>query len=128
MYKYTGENISIVNIFKRQDFSDDYLEIRSLWKVAQDKELQNMPQPRILKMNIEGAEREILLRFIEEPIMFDVLIFQAEFLFHKSFFDFLGKIKAATELRLILKKLKEENWELIGFTRHQITLRKKLNT
>lgn len=123
-YQYTGENISIVDIFKYRVFSEDRLEIKSLWDVAAEKELEKMPQPRILKMNIEGAEREILKRLLREPLAFEVLIFQAEFVFHRSFFDLVGKFKSAIELKVIIKKLQYEGWELIGFTRHQITLMK----
>jgi FkbM family methyltransferase len=124
-FRYTGENISIVNIFKHDVFSEELLEIKSLWEVAAEKSLETMQAPRVLKMNIEGAEREILLRLIAEPLDFDVLIFQAEFLFHRSFLDVFRKVKSAIELKGILKKLEERDWELIGFTRHQITLRKK---
>lgn len=123
-YKYTGNNISIVNIFKYKDFSENHLEIRSLWEVATEKKLDLMSQPKILKMNIEGAEREILMRLIKEPLAFDVLIFQAEFVFHRSFFDIFNKIKAAVELKGILRHLERQGWKLIGFSRHQLTLQK----
>lgn len=125
-YKYTGENISIVDIFNHQVFSDVTLEIKSLWDVASEKNLEDMQKPRVLKMNIEGAEREILLRLVREPLAFDILIFQAEFVFHRSFFDLIGKTKSAIELKRTLTKLQDEGWIIIGFTRHQITLSKNI--
>ena len=121
-FYYTGENISIVNIFGLKDQSDEKLAIRSLWDVAEEKLLISNPAPRILKLNIEGAEREILLRFLKEPLNFEVIIFQAEFLFHLGFKKILRKIKAYQELRTILSGLNHLGWEIRNLSRHQITL------
>jgi FkbM family methyltransferase len=121
-FHYTGENISIVNIFGLKDQSNEKLAIRSLWDVAEEKLLISNPAPRILKLNIEGAEREILLRFLKEPLDFEVIIFQAEFLFHVGFKKILRKIKAYQELRTVLSGLKHLGWEIRDLSRHQITL------
>jgi FkbM family methyltransferase len=121
-FKYAGENISIVNIFNLDKLSVEEIEIKSLWEVAKDLNLDSLAIPRILKMNIEGAEREILLKLTKYPLNFDVIIFQAEFLFHIGFIHFQKKIKAFFELNLILSKLLSTNWELVYFSRHQIIL------
>jgi len=123
-FTYTGENISIVNIFDIPIASKELLEIRSLWAVADEKRLQNSKKPRILKLNIEGAEREILKRLIIEPLEFEVIIFQAEFLFHVGFKRLKKKIKAYRELRDILKGFQSLNWSITDLSRHQITLKK----
>jgi len=121
-FPYTGENISIVNIFDVPIESKELLEIRSLWGVADEKSLQGSKKPRILKLNIEGAEREILRRLIIEPLEFEVLIFQAEFLFHIGFKRLKKKIKAYRELREILAGFQDLNWAIVDLSRHQITL------
>lgn len=121
-FHYTGENISIVNIFSLNDQSDEKLVIRSLWDVAEEKLLISHPVPRVLKLNIEGAEREILLKFLKEPLDFEVIIFQAEFLFHIGFKKILRKIKAYQELRAVLSGLNHLDWEIRNLSRHQITL------
>lgn len=121
-FPYTGENISIVNIFNIPTQSNDLLEIRSLWKVAEEKNLSNNQKPRILKMNIEGAEKEILQRLIVEPLEFEVIIFQAEFLFHLGFKRVKEKLKAYWDLKRILQDLQKFNWQVEDISRHQITL------
>ncbi len=121
-FKYSGENISIVNIFNSNKLSEEEIEIKSLWEVAKDLNLDSLVNPRILKMNIEGAEREILFKLTKYPLNFDVIIFQAEFLFHIGFIHFQKKIKAFFELNLILSKLLSAKWELVYFSRHQIIL------
>jgi|694.fasta_scaffold88012_2 FkbM family methyltransferase len=127
-FNYTGENISIVNIFGLQEQSKEKLVIRSLWEIAEEKSLSKNHSPRVLKLNIEGAEREILLRFLEEPLDFDVIIFQAEFLFHVGFKKIFRKIKAWNELRFILQRLHSHKWEVLNLTRHQITLIRKTDS
>lgn len=121
-FKYTGDNISIVDIFNKGDYRDSFLEIRSLWEVAEELSLNTNDHPRVLRMNIEGAEREILLRLIDEPLPFDVLIFQAEFLFHLPFKSYKNRIKAFMELERILKEGERANWQLVGINRNQFTL------
>ena len=123
-YRFTGENISIVNIFNLEEESEQKLKIRSLWDVAIEKELSSLPRPRVLKLNIEGAEREILLKLIENPIDFDLIIFQAEFLFHVGFKQIRKKFKAYKEVKNILKGLHSLGWDLIDLSRHQITFMK----
>jgi FkbM family methyltransferase len=121
-YAYTGENISIVNIFGLTQESEVKLDIRSLWDIALEKNLKENLQPRILKLNIEGAEREILLRLINDPLDFDVIIFQAEFLFHIGFKRIREKQKAYKELQSILRNLLKMDWKICHFSRNQITL------
>ena len=121
-FSYTGENISIVNIFDIPIESKELLEIRSLWDVATEKSLQDNKHPRILKLNIEGAEREILKRLVIEPLEFEVIIFQAEFLFHIGFKRLKKKIKAYRELREILEGFQGLNWTIVDLSRHQVTL------
>ena len=121
-FKYAGDNISIVNILNSDKLSLEAIEIKSLWEVAKDLDLDSLTSPRILKMNIEGAEREILLKLAKFPLNFDVIIFQAEFLFHVGFIHFRKKIKAFLELNFVLSKLLSAGWELVYFSRHQIIL------
>ena len=121
-FKYTGENISIVNIFKLKESSENYLEIRSLWEVATEKKIKDYSTPRVLKLNIEGAEREILLRMVAEPLEFEILIFQAEFLFHVGIRRIVEKISAFKDLQRILQGLTIQGWEVVDFSRHQITI------
>ena len=73
-------------------------------------------------MNIEGAEREILLRLVEEPLPFDVIIFQAEFLFHLPFKSFKKRVKAIRELNRVLQANKKSGWKMVGLNKNQITL------
>jgi FkbM family methyltransferase len=127
-FNYTGENISIVNIFDLKEQSKEKLVIRSLWEIAEEKSLSENNRPRVLKLNIEGAEQEILMRFLKEPLDFDVIIFQAEFLFHIGFKKILRKFKAWNKLRTILRNLHTHNWEISNLTRHQITLVKKTDS
>jgi FkbM family methyltransferase len=121
-FPYAGENVSIVNIFRLPQVEEVELDIRSLWEIAIEKELHSHKPPRILKMNIEGAEREILLRLMREPLDFEVVIFQAEFMFHVGFRRIAEKIKAYQELRLVLRNLQNNNWVIENFSRHQYTL------
>lgn len=124
-FSYTGENISIVNIFRLTEESEETLDIRSLWDIALEKNLKANPLPRILKLNIEGAEREILIRFATDPLDFDVILFQAEFLFHVGFKRIREKQKAFRELQFILRNLQKMNWEISHLSRNQFTLVKK---
>jgi FkbM family methyltransferase len=121
-FNYTGTNISIVNIFNLKEKSKEFLDIRSLWDESRLKDITHQPKPRILKLNIEGAEREILLKFIEEPLDFDVIIFQAEFLFHLGFKRVGKKILASRDLVRILRDFQSKGWRIAHFSRHQITL------
>ena len=122
LFPYTGENISIVDIFNLNKAGEVLLDIRSLWDIAQEKQLQNSKAPRILKLNIEGAEREILLGLTNNPLNFEVLIFQAEFLFHIGFKRYKEKVNAYRELRYILKSFQRIGWTIVDLSRHQITL------
>lgn len=124
-FSYTGDNISIVNIFGLAQESEVRLDIRSLWDVAREKDLKTNPRPRVLKMNIEGAEREILLRLTNDPLEFEVILFQAEFLFHIGFMKMRAKQKAYRELQFILRNLREKNWEICYLSRNQFSLIKK---
>lgn len=121
-FHYTGENISIVNIFGLEEQSSEKLVIRSLWDVAEEKDLESNQEPRILKLNIEGAEREILMKLLREPLDFELIIFQAEFLFHIGFKKAIRKFNAYQELRTILKGMQFLGWEIANLSRHQITL------
>jgi hypothetical protein len=124
-FHHTGKNISIVDIFGQGIMSLETLDIRSLWEVATALGLDQMATPRILKLNIEGAEKEILMRWTEDPLPFEVLLVQTEFLFHLGFKKLFRKFKAYVILRKILKEFKILGWTLIGFSRHQLTLIKK---
>lgn len=124
-FSYSGENISIVNIFNLPEMSKEKLNIRSLWEVTEEKKIRNYPSPRILKLNIEGAEREILIRYIEEPLDFDVIIFQAEFLFHIPFKRIIKKISAYNDMKKILVGFHDLGWHVLDFSRHQITISKQ---
>jgi len=121
-FNYTGANISIVNIFNLNQKSEDFLDIRSLWDEAKFKNIEAQTRPRILKLNIEGAEREILLKFIEAPLGFEVIIFQAEFLFHIGFKRIGKKISACRDLFRILRGFQSNSWRIAHLSRHQITI------
>jgi FkbM family methyltransferase len=116
-----GTSISIVNIFDNQRGNQDSLEIRNIHEAAEELELTNQSAPRVLKLNIEGAEREILLGLTVKPLNFEVIIFQAEFLFHLSFFKLRKKIIAARDLRRIIRGLKLNGYDLVDIHRHQLT-------
>lgn len=121
-FEYTGDNISIVDIFQKGDFHPTKLEIRSLWDVSKDLHLTEQRKPRVLRMNIEGAEREILRKMTSEILEFEIIIFQAEFLFHIPFKFQVQKIKALVELLSILRLLEKLGWNSMDLKRHQITL------
>lgn len=121
-FHYTGANISIVNIFNLNQKSEESPEIRSLWDETKLKNIEGQARPRILKLNIEGAEREILLKFLDEPLDFEVIIFQAEFLFHLGFKRINKKISAYRDLIRILRGLQSNGWRVAHFNRHQITI------
>ena len=117
-----GSSISIVNIFDSRDGNHDSLEIRDIYESASSMGLRTQNKPRVLKLNIEGAEREILLSLISKPLDFDVVIFQAEFLLHLGFLKFSKKLKAALELRRILQGLIFLDYRFIHFKKNQFTL------
>lgn len=121
-FHYTGANISIVNIFNLNQKSEEFLDIRSLWDETKLKNIEDQAGPRILKLNIEGAEREILLKFIKAPLAFEVIIFQAEFLFHLGFKRISNKISAYIDLLRIMRGFQSNNWRIAHFDRHQITI------
>lgn len=124
-FNYTGSNISIVNIFDLESKSEVKLEIKSLWQTAKELNLKKHQTPRILKLNIEGAELEILLRLLNEPLEFEIIIFQAEFLFHLGFKRLKKKIQAYYKLRKIISGFSKADWELLDFQRNQITLARR---
>ena len=78
-----------------------------------------------MKLNIEGAEKEILLKLVTEPLEFEAIIFQAEFLFHISFKRFREKWKSHKELQKIFYGFHNLGWIVEDISRHQITLVKK---
>jgi FkbM family methyltransferase len=117
-----GNSISLVNIFNNSKSNRDSLEIRDIHQIADQLDLKNQKFPRVLKMNIEGAEREILRKLIERPLPFDVLLFQAEFLLHLSFLKLVKKFRATLELRQILRDLRLAGYQLIHVQTNQFTL------
>ncbi len=121
-FHYTGANISIVNIFNLTQESEEFLDIRSLWDEVKLKKIDDQARPRILKLNIEGAEREILLKFVNDPLNFDIIIFQAEFLFHLGFKRMKKKIFAYRDLLRILRGFQSLGWRIAHLSRHQITI------
>ncbi len=121
-YPYTGKNFSLVDIFQKGDFHENRFEIKSLWEAATDLKLEDCEKPRVLRMNIEGAEREILKGICQKHLPFEVMIFQAEFLFHLPFLAIEKRIGAFGDLVKILKILTKSEWRLIGLNRHQFTM------
>jgi FkbM family methyltransferase len=117
-----GSSISLVNIFENSSGNNDSLQIRDIHKVANLLDLQNQKSPRVLKMNIEGAEREILHALIEKPLPFEVIIFQAEFLLHLKFVKVSKKLLAALELRRLLRDFTSHGYQLIHHCGNQFTL------
>ena len=117
-----GSSISLVNIFENGLGNKDSLDIRDIHEVARFTDLEHQKVPRILKMNIEGAEREILFAMISRPLHFEVIMFQAEFLLHLGFFKFMKKLQATFQLRAILRGLSSHGFELVHNYRNQFTL------
>ncbi len=117
-----GSSISIVDIFDKRIGNHDSLEIRDIYETATSLELDQQSKPRVLKLNIEGAEREILLGLVSNPLDFEVIIFQAEFLLHLGFFKFLKKYRATRQLRKILQGLASHGYDLKHIGRNQFTL------
>lgn len=117
-----GDNISISDIYNHMPINSQILQIRSLWEVSQYLKLSRCSQPRILKMNIEGAEKEILNKLIRDPLAFEVIIFQAEFLFHLRFFKFYKRFQAFINLWKILSAFEKLGWEVIDVHKNQITI------
>lgn len=124
LFEYTGENISLVNIFDKGDFREKKLEIRSLWEVAKKFDLSQNSPPKVLRMNIEGAEQEILQRLCKEPLDFDAIVFQSEFIFHLPFKAFRKRFVAYGELRRILKSYRKNNWVIVALIRNQFIMTK----
>lgn len=122
VFESFGESISLVNIFENFSGNKDSLQIHNIHEIADSLQLDKQKYPRVLKMNIEGAEREILHAMIENPLSFEIVLFQAEFLLHLGFFKIVKKIRATRELRTIIKGLISNNYKLIHSFRNQFTL------
>ena len=122
VFESFGESISLVNIFENFSGNNDSLQIRDIHQISKDLHLNKQKYPRVLKMNIEGAEREILLAIVERPLPFEFILFQAEFLLHLGFFKIFKKLRATNELRTIIKGLISNNYRLIHSFRNQFTL------
>lgn len=122
LFESFGPSISLVNIFENTLGNRDSLDIRDIHEVANTTDLEHQKVPRVLKMNIEGAEREILFALISKPLKFEIIIFQAEFLLHLGFFKFMKKLQAALQLRAILRGLSSHGFELVHNYRNQFTL------
>lgn len=121
-FNYTGTNISLVNIFGLKEYSSEKLEIKSLWEVSHDLKLSKQSTPRILKMNIEGAEKQIIEKLAHEPLDFEIIIFQAEYVFHLGFWKMITKVKESMHLIKQLKTLETQGLQVVNFSRHQIVL------
>jgi hypothetical protein len=117
-----GDNFSIAETYSHKPITNQIFKIRSLWEIAKELELSNSKKPRILKMNIEGAEKEILQQLIVDPLPFEIIIFQAEFLFHLRFFQFNRRFRSFIEIWKILKRFKQLGWNTIHISKNQITL------
>jgi len=73
-------------------------------------------------MNIEGAEKEILEKFITNPLPFQIVIFQAEFLFRLRFYQFYRRLNEFKNLWNILKNFQKIGYETVNISKNQITL------
>lgn len=122
VFESFGESISLVNIFDNSVGNKDTLQIRDIQEIAKNLKLGEQKMPRVLKMNIEGAEREILHSVIANSLEYEIILFQAEFLLHLGFFKFLKKIRATLELRSIFIALSEQGYKLVHSFRNQFTL------
>ena len=122
VFESFGSSISLVNIFDNSIGNRDSLQIQDIHEVASLLKLNEQKSPLVLKMNIEGAEREILLRIVDFPLPFEVIMFQAEFLLHLGFFKIFKKLYAMRELRLIIKGLISNDYLLVHSFRNQFTL------
>ena len=122
VFESFGSSISIVNVFENETGNHDSLEIRNIHETAKELGLENQKVPRILKLNIEGAEREILLGLASKSLPFEVIIFQAEFLLHLGFLKLRKKWRASRDLRRILEGLRLNGYLLVHIQRNQFTL------
>ena len=122
VFESFGESISLVNIFDNSVGNNDSLQIRDIQEIAKSLKLAEQKKPRVLKMNIEGAEREILHSMIKNSLNFEIVLFQAEFLLHLGFFKFFEKIRATLELRHIFIELSGQGYKLVHSFRNQFTL------
>jgi hypothetical protein len=120
-YESFGDSVSIVNLFENVTGNNDSLEIRNIYEVAEVLDLKNQSVPRVLKLNIEGAEQEILLALVQSPLPFEIIIFQAEFLLHLSFLSARKKLAASLRLRKIISGLRMNGYQLIHIGRNQFT-------
>ena len=73
-------------------------------------------------MNIEGAEKEILQKLISHPLPFEVIIFQAEFLFHLRVLKFCKRYQACINFWKILSDFEDLGWRVIDIHKNQITI------
>ena len=122
-YSYSrGSNHSIAETYRHLPINKQLFQIRSLWNVCENLKLIESNEPRILKMNIEGAEKEILEKFISNPLPFQVIIFQAEFLFHLRFYQFYRRSYEFKNLWNILKNFEKIGYTTVNISRNQITL------
>jgi hypothetical protein len=120
-----GSNFSIAKTYDYKAANDQIFEIKSLWNVVETLELEAESHPRVLKMNIEGEEREILTNFISHPLSFEILIFQAEFLFHLKFFQFSRRFSAFRDLWRIIREFDKLGWKVVHISKNQITIAHK---
>jgi hypothetical protein len=122
-YLYSrGSNHSIAETYRHLPINKQLFQIRSLWSVCEKLKLLESNEPRVLKMNIEGAEKEILEKFITNPLPFQIVIFQAEFLFHLRFYQFYRRSYEFKNLWNILKNLEKMGYKTINVSKNQITL------
>lgn len=119
-----GSNFSIAKTYDHLPVNEQVFRIKSLWDVCRDLKLENSNKPRVLKMNIEGAEKEILKKFIVNPLDFQLITFQAEFVFHLRFYQIIERLKEFVELWKILKGFEKLGWRIVHIHKNQITITK----
>ena len=122
-YSYSrGSNHSIAKTYGHLPINKQLFQIRSLWSVCENLKLLGSNEPRVLKMNIEGAEKEILEKFITNPLPFQIVMFQAEFLFHLRFYQFYRRSYEFKNLWNILKNFEKIGYKTVNISKNQITL------
>ena len=122
-YLYSrGSNYSIAKTYGHLPINKLLFQIRSLWSVCESLKLLESNEPRVLKMNIEGAEKEILEKFITNPLPFQIVMFQAEFLFHLRFYQFYRRSYEFNNLWNILKNFEKIGYKTVNISKNQITL------
>ena len=88
----------------------DVITLEDLYKASEN--LKNS-QYRLLKMDIEGLELELIRVICESQYKFDFLAIEMDFLSLIPFLQFRKRLKLVFKARLLLQALQKSGYELI---------------